>query len=1445
VQSRGLVSGNRGGQGGSRPLPLNLDSARRHTNRSFASRFLGNLGTMAREFFPAVGNMAGAVGSDTVMRAIRAGRGQDAGYDVQSWDALIKPVGQSLAKSATLAGSIPQTVFPGEVGSKARGVVAEEAREFWENPGFSLIEHGGNVTLAGAALTKPLGMAARSAAGATRPTRLSVAQAAGAAEGAKAARAATRGHRKQQLRDIEVGGGQGAGLARASNISGDIIGRPFTAAARGARDVSVGGRASLGEVFQQVRESGPVRLDKETGGLDYTRVEPTSPVAQSIRHSLDEGALAPVAEATRRHVGSGRRLGNRIVNDTREAKAQAAQQISAAGPEARQAALAQNILDSTKDHPAWAAVAEAAPLRARTGVVKTRLDQFTPQEASALADALGRVPDEAIPPVMRGSVLDQQRLDLWERAADLPAGTLNDRVMREIHLNQTHKGRSQIEALREADTALRERGLASKIDQELGGVSEILRPEGPPLSKMGLEQKGLDPSAVQATIERVAHHQGVGEGRVARELEMAGQGVLAEHMDPVLKRTEEGGWRAPEAGETHSPARLQPSKKDARRLEKLTQKFEGSLAAANKIEAEAAASNAAGRAGLRGVIGTEGKRLERLAREISRTSDPAALSALRAEWGAAQQALRAAAEEAGVRLPDRLTKAHKGLEDAALADAGTLQSRAGAKESGTILEIDGTAVRRGDYLDPADADMLGVRIDAEGKAVGLTGWEGAGKKPGRAVDAAVLKAERARKAWQEDAVDLRRRGSATLANVKRAAERVARVEDQLTDLRIEIGGDVSTAPAPARPTLTAYRQANQPYERLLRDHGLGDLADQLDLSGFPSTYDAMIDTGVTPGFLRILLDKDAAGATAEAFGQRGAIRPGRLDEQIRREMDRPVGDVLETSFDATLRQQQIGLVSARIANESLDYAQQNLTRKADQLAVEHLGLDADAVANIRKTEGDAALARQLHEAGMVEWRPSDPNTPIVTKAGDVSSDAMWLHRSVAEALTENLQGNIFRSIDEAIVNPMMRGWKGFVLATRPAWQVANTVSNGIMASWRGGIDPVEYMRLMAGPAQEAMRRHRLGMDPAPNIPHSVASELIQGRVSRMVDDAAGVRDPRALAGGTGTAARLGEAKTSLGRSYSNFVTRSYALNNYMDNLNRMTVMLANADGPTGVRGALDLATQALGDYSKMSRIERQYIKAVFPFWAWQRHIAKLTATSFGPSHITRTTMALHLMHLANEPDEWRELLNPYEEAMVGVGGTGDEPALGWQTRRLNPFGDAFEMVSDASGNLSPLGGMGRQAGPIPQLALERLSGVSSFTGRPFTTAVPELDRWNREKQYRPGWGRHVLDSLMPPQGRMAQDLARAAVGAPRVRYDSGEPVVWEDAGARPLWDQPAKMMGVDIVDPNLAGRREAGAKGSSRTAGRLTRYEEDLQRARGERRVPTLADLVGRLTPGR
>lgn len=1444
-----------GGGGSRRPLPQGLDAARRHTNRSFASRFLGNLGTMAREFFPALGNIAGAVGSDTIMRAIRAARGDDADYDSQTFETFLKPAGESILDTASLIGNLPRALVPGSVGESAREDVAEEYREFIQDPGFSLVEHLGNVSLAGAAVTKPLGIAARSAAGVTKPTRLSVAEAAGSPAGTRAASAATRKARKQQLKDIEQSGGPGAGLARASNVSGDIIGRPFTAAGRNLRDVKVGGRASLGEVATQVRESAPLRKDPATGGLTYETVEPTSPAAIAIRRSLDEGPImAPLATAAREIAGPGRRLGNKIVNETREAKLQAAQQVSTAGPDMRQATLAQTILDMSKEQGGvWDEVAGRAELRTKVGLPKTRLEQFTPTEASALADALGRVDEADLPPVLQGSVRDQARLDLWERAADLKPGTLNDRVLREIHLNQTHQGRSQIQALREADAALREGGLGSTIDQELGGINPLLRPEGPPLEQLGLPE-GVDPATVQSVIQSVAQREGVGSGRVARELEMAEQGALDPRMSPVLQRTEEGGWRAPDPDEQVAPAAAEPSKKQARTLEKLTRDFERSLAETHRLEQKAAEPPAAGRVELRRAIGKEGARLERLAQRISNGNlDATAAAAARAEWDTARAALDAAAEQAGVRVPDRVTKSYADLRQAAEGDFAAVERRRAAKESGTILEVDNIVVRKGDYLDPDEADLLGVRIDKDGKAVGLTGWEGTGIKPKKAIDSAVLKAERARRTWQESAVDLRRRGAVTLASVQKAQKKTAYLEDLLATRHSEIIESIEAAPAPARPALTAYRQANLPYDRLLRDHGYGDLADRLDLAGFPSTYDAMVNSGVTPGMIRILLDPDAGQATAQAFGQRGTIRPGRLDEQMRREMDQPRdGRTVLESFDEVARQQQIGLITARIADESLEHARKNLTRDADTLAMQHLGLDADAVANLRKSGQGGEIAARLHEAGFVEWRPNDPNTPIVKTAGDTSADAMWIHSSVAGALTENLQGNIFRTINEAALDPLMRGWKGFVLATRPAWQVANVVSNAIMAMWRGGIGPVEYMRLMSGPAQEAMRRHRLGMDPSPNIPSGVAGELIQGRVSRMVDDAAGVNDPHSLSVGHGedvgrlaaAVDRASQSRGKIGRHYSNFVTRSYQLNNYTDSLNRMTVMLANAEGPQGALGALDLAAQALGDYTKMTKVERQYVKAIFPFWAWQRHIAKLTASSFAPSHITRTTMALHLVELANDADEWRELLNPYEEAMVGVGGTGDEPALGWQTRRLNPFGDAFEMISDASGNLSPLGGMGRQAGPIPQMALERISGVNSFTGRPFTTAVPELDKWNREKQYRPGWGRHVLDTLMPPQGRMAQDIGRAIVGSPRTRYDSGEPVVWEDAGARPLWDQPAKMLGVDLVDPNLAGRREAGAKGQARTLGRLTRYEEDLERARRERRVPTLGDLVGRLQPG-
>lgn len=1314
-------------------------------------------------------NMGGAVLSDVVASPVRAlVPGGREGYEgSQILSQIAQPLVESFAGTAQLVGSLPLALVPGGGGDSSRERLGQAGRAFSDNPGLFALEHVGNVALGGSLVSRPLAAGARSAAGLTKPTKASVASQRPATlldDAPGVSRSSVRAHRRAQLTEIADSAGPGQNLARAAIASRDIVGRPYTAVLRRGIDTRLPGltsaglpRASLSEIAGQVRDASPTGTRLADGSMNYSPIEPTSPIARKLRSVADQ----PLPQALAQQVGSGargaRRLTEGMMDQVRRGIGERARDTHVGRTSdlhnqlrmARREGL-QGWDDPALDLPRW--------------------DKVTPEQAARAAEVLSRMPDEALPTRSDGapSHLARQRdelvLDLYERAAGLEPGAVSEQLRMDLELQQRAGTRQidQAEGVRIAQRELQQAVDEGKIAPEVleGLPSDMVVPEA---QLAPAAQRRNRPDYVNEAMERIRREHTVGESRLRREIELGERGFLVgeEALGGTLARRQaDGSWAAPEPGATPRPMSVAPTAKARKALTKL----EGDLKGARRAHAALEDRAASGR-----LIPAEdtAKAFNRLARDhtkIARSLDDPNLPAEHAaraldDLTLSRRALEELAQERGIRLPDQFVQRLDEVETAShLGERGVMA--------------------------PAARNL-----------------------------------DEARQRMQEPLIRLDERASVSAKAIERSNARVQRIEQVLSEMNESALLEVGAAPAVARPALTVGR-AGPEVASLLESVGKGDLVDQLGIREWATTVQQLDEAGVTPGFIRRL-----AEGTSDSTGVRDGVAPGRVSAG----KERGMGDLVREGYDRTRFRQDIELATARIADAAFEEATRRYARTSEALWDE-LGMDKARYSQFTPRQ----RAEALMDRGFVRWEPKAAFPSRTTAPND-----LWVHRGVQDGLEAHLAEGVFEILRTQALEPAARGWKSVVLAMRPAWQVNNAIGNSVMAMFRGQIDPLDYFRIMATEAPAALRRHRLGLDPVDGrIAAGVADDLIQTRLSRMTDDATGVDAAsgapqsveQALAQ---TEITTGSATTGFRAGVKRWTTGSYQLNNYVDNLNRLTVMIANADGPGGVHGALALAEQSLGDYSKMTGTERRYVRTLFPFWAWQRHIMKLTFSSFGATHITRTSMMAHVGTLAADQDEWREMLLDYQQGNVRLGDSDNFV----QMRGMNPFQDAIEpfMRDD---RIAPLAGFASTANPLFQTALERTSGIKAFTGRPFTRAVPRQDEWGRPINEPPNLARHLFQNLAPPQIGVAQDLGRRALGRPTARYDSGEPILREGARERPVWQRPAALFGANIAPTNMEALAESSQRVQSRLQGRQADREEQIVEAYRN------ASLPNRLIPG-
>ena len=498
------------------------------------------------------------------------------------------------------------------------------------------------------------------------------------------------------------------------------------------------------------------------------------------------------------------------------------------------------------------------------------------------------------------------------------------------------------------------------------------------------------------------------------------------------------------------------------------------------------------------------------------------------------------------------------------------------------------------------------------------------------------------------------------------------------------------------------------------------------------------------------------------------------------------------------------------------------------------------------------ISTELAEHGLVPYDPTnawgDPNPSV---GSSVTPETLFIPKRLRRELNAYFgpSGSLERFLAQNI-DPATRLWKGSVLALMPRWHVGNMIGNMILVTAAGGVPPWRTLGYMRQGLQEIHRRQYGGKSDLPEelaIGSSHEGDLSIDDVKRAQDLRPGdeVREPQRIRRMIGN--RLPDAVNSV-------TERSYRFNQTVDNLSR-TVVFLDAKNRRGMAEgeAVAHALRSVGDFSNMTHIERSYIRRVVPFYAWIRHMSRVS-TRLAFTHPGRAALALGLAN-AWMPEEYEGAV-PFLEGAYPVG---DDKFM--QFGNMWPYGNLANLdwlkEIDPSNPLSLLTATGRAVtgniNPVLEFPIEAAFG-STFDKaglRPLRSGTPQrLDEYGRELPQPTTESRGAFQERagnLFPQARFVRDQYRALSGGALIRSETGD--VYPDRWGRPIptgdskWAPLAGLVGVPVP-------KEADVRGTlQRTADRREAFEERKERLRRSGGGAGsswfgVGDLVGKLRGG-
>lgn len=389
------------------------------------------------------------------------------------------------------------------------------------------------------------------------------------------------------------------------------------------------------------------------------------------------------------------------------------------------------------------------------------------------------------------------------------------------------------------------------------------------------------------------------------------------------------------------------------------------------------------------------------------------------------------------------------------------------------------------------------------------------------------------------------------------------------------------------------------------------------------------------------------------------------------------------------------------------------------------------------------IARRIGDGGIPEggvpWDPARNFLLGTDAAGNVQVEGfgrptMWVPKEVV-SLLDNYQRDFNHAVFR-FARTALDPWRLFMLTLSPRWYVNNFVGNLIMAT-KEGVRLQDWV--------QAWRSYRRGggqtgrfaaLRPGSESFGDVTGAVVGGLAAESGVAPSIISYPRGMEGlrlahtdGLMTAAGLLASRIRRG-------------NEVVDQMARAAVYHANIRKGMSVERAIERAHKALVDYMDLSPFERQVVRGVVPFYAFQKGVLKLTA-QLPADHPAVVGVMSSIAQVQDELNQERYGgdLPEFYRGLIEIPGLGVT-----QTRGFNPFQDSAQLLSPQ--------GIAAAMNPLLEIGLRNALGAPEG-GYVETTRIDEFGR--RAPDTRPLTGLTDLIGALPPV-RVAQLLPGPDIG---------------------------------------------------------------------------------------
>lgn len=355
----------------------------------------------------------------------------------------------------------------------------------------------------------------------------------------------------------------------------------------------------------------------------------------------------------------------------------------------------------------------------------------------------------------------------------------------------------------------------------------------------------------------------------------------------------------------------------------------------------------------------------------------------------------------------------------------------------------------------------------------------------------------------------------------------------------------------------------------------------------------------------------------------------------------------------------------------------------------------------------------------------------------MQSSVTMAYKNELHQIPKELADAIYAHVSAGIVPNWIRWfdrgtdwWRALTLAISPRWILNNLVSNTLLNSM-AGVMPWDYMRSKMK-MFENIYPDELSTT---GLYASTADEFLLGRAKptsrtfAVFDAMYGINrkvEDFYLQAGYFKAAEKQARKYIMKDSGFRF----YRSQKYLDELAGALGQMKQAGTPEMLqlqKNALEGAWEFLGNYQRLDPIERRWVRRIVPFWNWYKHINTL-AYSLPVKHRYKSFVFGHLGRIGQDavedqfaemgieykdmenfmqgrivlPDSWRKNLQNNSDVAFA------------STKSFNPFADVFNLPASLIQFTQQGGNRLPGLHPLLTVGIERATGNSMFTGKPFS-----------------------------------------------------------------------------------------------------------------------------------